>query len=103
LAKLANLQVSLTSPLKVLNTKAMSNAATDDVNMSCAGRYGTCDKPTRPSSHKSRKMTVHLSRIITHEADQESNPKAPEDDERRDCGRADHLFNLNGGARRDCL
>jgi hypothetical protein len=34
---LANLQVSLTSPLKILNTKAMSNAATHDVNMSWAG------------------------------------------------------------------
>jgi hypothetical protein len=34
---LANRQVSLTSPLKILKTKAMSNAATHDVNMSCAG------------------------------------------------------------------
>ena len=34
---LANLKVSLTSPLKILNTKAMSNAATHDVNMSWAG------------------------------------------------------------------
>src|SRR6266849_1196166 len=35
----ANPHVSLTSPLKTLNTKAMSNTATHDVNMSCAGRY----------------------------------------------------------------
>ena len=39
------------------------------------------------------------SNLPAYEADDEQNPKAPEGDECRDCGRADHLLNLNGERR----
>src|SRR5258708_11646725 len=42
------------------------------------------------------------SSLPAYEADYEQNPQTPEGDKRRDCGRADHLLNLNGGAQSNC-